>query len=123
MISFVIPIEPVAKGRPRFTRMGRAYTDDKTRAFEKAFGLAAAKYRPKAPLLGPLVVDLAFVIRRKKSVKRKEPCVRPDVDNFCKAVIDSLSGFWVDDGQIVGLHARKLYGDAPAVHVEIAYAQ
>jgi hypothetical protein len=30
-LSFFIPVEPVAQGRPRFTRRGIAYTPAKTR--------------------------------------------------------------------------------------------
>lgn len=35
MIKIEIEIEPVAKGRPRFTKQGHAYTPAKTKNYEK----------------------------------------------------------------------------------------
>jgi Holliday junction resolvase RusA-like endonuclease len=119
MIEFTVLIEPVAKARPRFSRLGFAYTDKKTREYESAFALAASRYRPKAPLQGPLAVNLHFTLARPKSTRRLFPCVRPDVDNYAKAVLDALSAFWGDDGQIVELFAVKQYGVPVGVHVQI----
>lgn len=116
MIWFRIPLTPIPKGRPRFWN-GRVLTDRKTREFEKTFAKAASAHRPAAPLKGALKIDLIFTIKKPKSVKRKHPCVRPDVDNFQKAILDSLKAFWIDDGQIVEVHAVKEYGDESGITV------
>ena len=79
------------------------------------------EFRPARALDGPIEIDIEFRIRRPKSVKRKLPDCRPDLDNFVKAVMDSLDSFWLDDGQIVRLTAQKAYGD-PQIAVLIRRA-
>lgn len=118
MIWFQVPIAPVPKGRPRFWN-GRVLTDRKTRAFEKAFAKAASAFRPAAPLKGALEIAMVFTIEKPKTVRRPFPSVRPDVDNYVKAVSDALKAFWVDDGQIVDLNAIKEYGERPGITVRI----
>jgi len=45
---------------------------------------------------------------------------RPDVDNLCKGVFDALNGIiWVDDSQIVCIHAWKRYGDSDAIIMRV----
>jgi Holliday junction resolvase RusA-like endonuclease len=105
-------IEPVAKGRPRFTRNGHAYTPEKTRNFEGALRVlwkqSGFEMIPKAPTS----ITVGFYLRRPKSVKKSVivPIVRPDTDNFLKFLIDSLNGLaWADDSQITDLTAYKRY--------------
>lgn len=118
MIEFIVIMEPVAKGRPRFGR-GFTYTPGKTRAFEEAFRWASRGYRPAKPISDPIEVTLLFQIKKPKSSKREQPCVKPDLDNFCKSVLDAMSDFWIDDSQIVRLYARKRYGMVPLIGVQI----
>lgn len=118
MIEFVVCMEPVAKGRPRFGK-GFTYTDPKTRKFERDFALAAAEHKPVAPIVGPIELTMLFQIKPPKHPKREYPHVRPDLDNYAKAVMDSLGGFWVDDAQIICLYARKRYGQVPLIKIEL----
>lgn len=118
MIAFSIPITPVPKGRPRFFR-GHAVTPKETRQFEREFALRAAKFGPAEPLEGALAVSLVFQLPKPRSVKRDYPSVRPDLDNFVKAVMDSMGAFWLDDGQVVSLRADKRYGDVPLIIVQL----
>lgn len=118
MIDFIIPLDPVAKGRPRFSRRGQAYTPDKTRRFEADVKKIARRHRPTTPMTGAIQVTLIFNMRRPKACKRAFPSVRPDIDNLSKAIMDALSDFWLDDGQIVNLSARKNYG-SPSIQVSI----
>lgn len=119
MIHFIVNLQPVPKGRPRFN--GKfAYTPDATRKFERDMARAAAEHRPVKPLEGPLAITLMFFIQKPKSVKREFPCVRPDIDNFQKSAIDALKGFWKDDGQICEVRAVKRYSDQPMIFVKIA---
>lgn len=117
-MTFTLPIQPVPKGRPIFGA-GHARTPRATRYFESQLRLLARKHRPTKRLSGPLEVMLVFSLPRPKRCKRAEPCVRPDIDNFCKAAIDALSEFWIDDGQIVYLVARKQYASKPSITVSI----
>lgn len=48
------------------------------------------------------------------------PGVKPDVDKMARAVLDALTGvLWVDDAQVVDLHATKVYGAAPHTVVTV----
>lgn len=119
MIEFVVCMEPLAKGRPRFWN-GRVLTDKNTRRFEREFAVAAKIHRPTKPLAGPLQIAILFQVKRPKSVTRDHPCVRPDLDNYIKAVTDAMNGeFWKDDAQIIRIYARKCYGAMPLIKVEI----
>lgn len=72
--------------------------------------LAAQAY--KGPLLeGALFVGIRVGLERPISVKnRKHPTVKPDIDNFLKAIIDALNRVvWKDDAQIVTCLISKEY--------------
>lgn len=123
MISLSLPIEPVAKERPRLGRSG-VYTPDKTRRFERDIAqLVLAHPTLIGPLCGPLKVTMRFILKRPKRPKFALPAVRPDADNFWKAVSDALNGIlWEDDAQIVECHASKAYaaaGTEPRIEIEL----
>ena len=63
---------------------------------------------------GPVAVDIVFYLARPKTVKRVMPHTRPDLDQLSRAVLDALpvAGVWVDDAQVVNLHAVKVYADS-----------
>jgi Holliday junction resolvase RusA-like endonuclease len=124
-ITVIIQGEPVAKGRPRMTRHGFAYTPAATRKFE-AHGRLAAQLamdgRPpiEAPVRIELLVELpvpASWSERKRAaavVGDVRPTSRPDIDNFLKAILDAINGIVVaDDSQVVETHATKKFGIAP----------
>lgn len=124
-MKYLIPIEPVAKGRPRFTKTGRTYSPKKNVDFEKAVVDWADKqtwvvHESDVPL--SVIVD--FYIKRPKSVsvkKRPLPVVRSDIDNYLKAILDSLNGIaWADDCQIVELKARKMYSVKGSIELTIS---
>lgn len=120
-MTLTIPLEPVAKGRPKFGKNGHAYTPQKTRDYEDAVRMYA-RMAIKRPLAGDLRVTLHFYMPIPKSWSKAKkqraatgelrPSVTPDIDNLSKAVLDGLNngiGYW-DDKQIVELHAAKFYG-------------
>lgn len=115
--SFSVPGEPVAQPRQRFAvgKSGkpRAYKDDKhpVHAYKLAVALAT-RVEIKKPLDGPVGVNLIFVVTKPKSrPKSDEWCyVKPDIDNYVKAVFDAVNGIaWHDDGQVSWTQARKKY--------------
>ncbi len=111
-------VTPVAKGRPKFTRKGFAYTPGKTRAAEKDLKVLIAASEP--PLFkGPVALNIIFSLRRPKSAKnRKYPTCRPDLDNFLKLFFDSANGLvFEDDSQVVQIVAVKQYGQHSAITV------
>jgi len=78
-------------------------------------------------LEGALHVDLTFFIKRPKTVRRKYPTVKPDIDNFEKAIYDALNEIlWHDDCQIVSHNVAKKYSTTPegdfvgeGIHIKI----
>jgi Holliday junction resolvase RusA-like endonuclease len=89
---------PTAKGRPRFNRSGRAYTDNKTVAAEAGVGWSWKDKYGLDPMQGDLSVTLSF-----HEGKHQQP---QDLDNLIKLVLDALNEIaWHDDRQIKALTA------------------
>jgi Holliday junction resolvase RusA-like endonuclease len=64
------------------------------------------------PFEGPLVLTVAFTLRKGPSVRRTWPAVKPDLDKLVRAIGDALSdagNVWGDDGQVVTIVASKWY--------------
>lgn len=120
---------PVAQGRPRFTTRGgfpRAYDPANSRDWKRTVHSAAseivAQNSARFPMQGPLAMRLTFHLLRPTSLPKKvlHHTKRPDADNLCKAVKDSLSGcVYRDDAQIVALTVFKGYGPQPGVEIEV----
>lgn len=129
-ILISVPGIPVAKGRPRMTRTGHAYTPEKTRAYESKLAWYGAKAMgPHLPLEGPLSVTLKILLTvpQSWSARKREkalngdisPVGRPDLDNYIKA-LDALNGIaWKDDSQICRIEACKMYGRLSGLHIVI----
>ena len=123
MIHIKIFGEPVAKGRPKFRKMGKfvqTYTPTKTMKEEKRLKEALKSFYDKAPLSGPLAVDLHFSFGIPKSYTKKRikeiesngyyHTNKPDCDNLAKLVLDAMNGIiYEDDKQIYSLHIVKKY--------------
>lgn len=92
--------------------------------------LAAEKMKGLNPLKGQLEVSITVYLAPPTSMSNRKtalalagkirPTTRPDVDNYCKAVLDSLNGVvWIDDAQICSLHVYKVYDEKPRVTVTV----
>lgn len=126
MIEIVLSGLPLGKGRPRFVKeTGRTYTPERTVRFEDRLSLAAqAAMAGRAPLEGPLTVEVEIRMPIPVSKPKKwqaaaragtvRPTKKPDADNFAKMLDAANMIVWVDDSQIVELHVRKIYHEAPA---------
>jgi Holliday junction resolvase RusA-like endonuclease len=130
-ITVVIGGEPVAKGRPRMTRRGFAYTPAATRKYEAHGRLAAQQAmdgRPPiaVPVRAEIAVDLPVPMswsgKRRDAALRGEirPTSRPDTDNYCKSAMDAINGIVVaDDCLVVELFAEKRYARVPQLMVVV----
>ena len=132
MIRITIPGEPVAQGRPRFsTQHGfvRAYDPQKSRSY-KDYVRAVAVQHIHQQLLGPVMmtVDIYRGIPKSWSKTKQEqaergiikPTLKPDVDNYVKAIKDALNGIaYVDDSQVTVLLISKFYAREPRVEVKV----
>lgn len=131
-VSFTIPGEPVAKGRPRMTRSGHAYTPSKTRLYEEHVRVAWKQKREAKDCYNySLRVFIAAYFSIPKSVSKKKRLAmdgtphtkRPDADNVAKAVLDALNGVaFADDSAIHDLQIVKRYTmDEPRVEVALEW--
>jgi crossover junction endodeoxyribonuclease RusA len=65
-------------------------------------------------------INVTFHMARPKTVKRKEPHKRPDIDKLARAVLDALTGVaYNDDEQVVKLTASKEYSDIEGAWIKI----
>jgi Holliday junction resolvase RusA-like endonuclease len=127
-----IPCEPTAKARPRFRLGGgNVYTPQSTTNAERDIRdfvikklidegitktsnvvLTRAKSLLITPLFNeePISLKMTFFLKRPKTVRRKFPTARPDLDNYVKLVLDALNHvLWLDDSQVCEMGIRKMY--------------
>ena len=136
MITFSIPGTPVAKGRPRFARVGRGrgmrvYTLEKTENYEHTVAwIAKRAMLGHKPLDGPLVLVIMVFAPVPKSFSRAKreaalqvkilPVSRPDWNNYGKLISDACNGIvWKDDAQVVDARVVKRYGITPCCVVSV----
>jgi Holliday junction resolvase RusA-like endonuclease len=122
-ITVTIPGQPKGKGRPRATRKGHLYTPAETRTREGVVAsLTMDAMRGRAPLVGPVAMDIRVVVGVPASWPKKRqaealvgvvlPTGKPDLDNVVKLVLDGMNGIaFADDAQVVAFgELRKVYG-------------
>ncbi len=132
MVQFHIDGDPVAKGRPKFSKAGgfmRAYTPKKTLDYEAVVQEAARAAMGPTDLLETPVGVFLYIrlpIPQSHSKKRREACLsglekptkKPDLDNLAKSILDGMNRIvWRDDSQIVSLHVTKVYASGTGVDV------
>lgn len=120
-MRFVFDIDPVPASRPRVTRWGnRVYYEKTYERFRTEMGKLLRGKRLNPPISAPVKTDITFWIPIPKSYSKKKRaeikgthCVGiSDIDNFEKALYDSLNDVtWDDDKQVVEHHTRKMWID------------
>ena len=135
-IELIVYGNPVAQGRPRFSRQGgfvKAYDPIQSKSYKQLIRLE----------LQPLLSDPAFkpidracclflkVFRtipnsfsKKKRYAAAEgvirPITKPDTDNYVKGVLDALNGTVLkDDSVVCEIFAQKFYSERPRIEVFI----
>ena len=129
---FIIPGEPMGKGRPKFSN-GHAYTPERTRSYEYAvryYYQAQCHYAPYQKDCALVVtIEAIFGLAASDSMKKRQaklcgmlnPTKRADADNIAKIICDALNGIaYHDDAQVTTLHVVKRYGVEPCVKVWIS---
>ena len=125
MIKFTIIGKPKALKRHRPSARGGYY--DPSSNDKKDIMLQIAKFKPKIPLLGDIILSIRFTMPYPKKYYRtgkyshllkdnapKHHSIKPDLDNLVKLISDVLQpGFYVDDSQICQIYAEKMYGKQP----------
>jgi crossover junction endodeoxyribonuclease RusA len=115
IVTLTIPGRPKPKGRPRFTKAGRAYTPETTRRAETnvidLFELAC-------PLWEPTVEDVRLTVHAFFQYGRVA-----DLDNIAKLVSDALNGYaYEDDRQVRQLLVEGFEGAGDNARVEVSFA-
>ncbi len=107
-------INPRSASRPRFTRSGRTYLAGPYKEFRKGMDQLCDDILGDdwEPLEGPLAVSTKLWTTRPKSTKLYAP--KADIDNYLKAVYDSLNGrIWEDDSQVTDIfNSSKRWTDS-----------
>lgn len=134
MIDLCIIVDPVAKGRPRFSNFRgfvRTYTPQKTLDFEQEVKKQLLEQYKGLPLNGALKMEITFYFGIPKSYSRKKikeleknlflHTNKPDVDNLIKSFCDASNGIlWDDDKQVCIIKASKLWTNTqPRISVSI----
>ena len=121
MIEFRVDGQPVPQGSMKVINGHVIHSRGSAlAAWRSAIALAARK-AGGFPTREPITMTMTFIFARPKTVKRLEPSVPPDLDKLVRAVLDALTAIaYIDDGQVVELYAKKMYGGTPGVKVQVA---
>lgn len=120
----IVQIDPIACPRPRVTRQGRTYYPKKYKDWVKVM---TKRLSDLSIPEGGLHVDLVFVVKRPKSLKKGDRILhtkRPDLDNMIKAVLDALP--IKDDAVFCSISAKKYYAafeELPQIEIYIKSTQ
>ena len=103
---------PVPAARPRVPRYGKPYYTGKYRDFRSQMDVWVSQQAPTILLVGPLTVTAELIC--KKPAKPANPYPIGDIDNYLKAIWDSLQGrlYFRDDKQIETVHAHKRFTES-----------
>ena len=119
-MKLTLNIDPRPQSRARFTRFGKPYEVAEMKLWRNQCKfLIANQYMGQPILEGALRAKLRFYIQALLDeiipVDKK-----PDIDNYEKALYDSMSGVvFKDDGQIAMHDVGKFYSLKPRIEVEI----
>ncbi len=130
-ISLTFNINPIPASRPRVTRWGTFY-GKKYKEFKREMGVLLiesdkpTEVNPVLWLEGLISADMTFFVpmakswsKKKKSLKDGQFCDNnADLDNYEKAVLDSLSTvYFHDDRQIVQQKSQKIWAETGSIKI------
>lgn len=126
MFTFKVEGQPIPQGSKTATVInGRAVMFDSNKKLKAWRSLVSDTIHQTMMQTGfagferdlPLIVHLWFELEKPKTVKRKHPSVKPDVDKLIRSIFDSATtaGLWRGDEQVIRVVASKAYSDTPGV--------
>ena len=124
-------INPIPASRPRVTRWG-TYYGKKYKNFKEEMK-EKTSYEDRQNTMNTIIwldglifADMTFFVpmavswsKKKKSLKNGEFCDNnADLDNYEKAILDSLNGiYFKDDRQIVSQKSQKIWADKGKIKI------
>lgn len=135
-MKFEIVGTPVAKGRPRVSRIG-TFTPLKTVNYENLVKYTFVQSFPNfKPFEDEIKIKIIAIFNPPASISKKKlkellpttddplsakgKITKPDLDNIVKSITDALNGLaYKDDNLITSFEAHKVYGEQAKVIVEI----
>ncbi len=129
MIILTVYGDPIPWKRPGLNKRTGAVYDQQHKEKEQCRWQISAQ-KPLKIFTTPIEVNIVFYIKIPESTSKAKTTqmlqgkihhmVKPDIDNFCKHVLDCMTGIiYHDDAQIVRLSAMKLYTDSPRTVVQV----
>lgn len=127
-IHFEVIGIPKPQSRPRiFRRGGRVISYSPKTSWYEIVYWTALQHRAQTELNGPLKMEISLILpqptswSKKKKAETKFCGVRPDLDNYAKAILDAFNNarVWNDDGQVAELIIRKIYGPEPKAIITV----
>ena len=133
-IELIVYGNPVAQGRPRFSRQGgfvKTYDPIKSKAYKALIRLELQPLlsdQDFKPIDRACCLNLKVFRAMPKSFSKKKreeallgyirPTTKPDTDNYVKGVLDALNGTVLkDDSVVCEIFARKFYSERPRIEV------
>lgn len=126
---FYIDAEPTSKGRPRFTKQGRAYTPAKTKEATQIIAKHIIENNKWEKIADgePVGVYIRFFCKRPVRLSKGDKVLKvtkPDLDNYIKLILDACNDaeLWHDDSQVVEILAQKWYCadyQSPQIQIQV----
>ena len=133
-IELIVYGNPVAQGRPRFSRQGgfvKAYDPIQSKSYKQLIRLELQPLLSDpdfTPIDKACCLNLKVFRAMPKSFSKKKreeaslgyirPTTKPDTDNYVKGVLDALNGTVLkDDSVVCEIFARKFYSERPRIEV------
>lgn len=110
MNKFFVRGRPVPQGSLKFIQGRPIHVRATDLALWRADIARNAQEAGYKPVSGAVRVTILFEMKAPKTVTRKYPHVKPDLDKLVRAVLDGLTGVaYDDDSQVVFIEASKCY--------------
>jgi len=133
MLDMFLDVSPTQKDRPRLGKRGRVFNTLKTRNAEADIRLLIQDEISKQQIHitdKPVIVKIRFNYELPSRLSKKDKLLadldmlykvsRPDIDNLCKLVMDSMNQLiYFDDGQVVKLVCEKRYGKREGIELKV----
>ena len=133
-IELTVYGNPVAQGRPRFSRQGgfvKAYDPIQSKSYKQLIRLelqpllSDPDFTPidqacclKLTVFRAIPKSFSKKKREEASLRYVRPTTKPDIDNYVKGVLDALNGTVLkDDSVVCEIFARKFYSERPRIEV------